>query len=166
MSTDSTAMLRQLGQLGRVNPAQATPAQAQPSGVQPGEFTELLRRAREGSLSSSRPVEIESGSGLKLSDDQLARLSLAADRAEAGGLRKALVMIDDQRVILDVHQRTVVGAAGTKSGILDGIDGVIDLAGVLNASEAAPAPVGPPTALDSPSLSRLLAQRDRRGQAA
>jgi len=166
MTVDPTAMLRQLGLSGRTGAAQSAPQQTQSAGIQPGEFADLLQRARDGTLASNRPVTIEDGQGLNLNEAQLARLSLAADRAEAAGLRKALVMIDDQRVILDVQQRTIVAASASDSGVLDGIDGVLDLAGVLAPSaDKTPIP-GPPTAMENPNLARLLAQMNDRGRAA
>ncbi len=165
MTTDPTAMLRQLGQSARINaPSNAQPAGS--TGVQSGEFSDLLSRARNGTLSSNKPVTVKADAGLKLSEDQLARLSLAADRAEAAGLRKALVTIDDQRVILDVQQRTVLGNAGTLDGVLDGIDGVIDLSGSLVPPAGKPGPIGPPASLESPAVARLLALQDQRERAA
>lgn len=166
MNVDPTAMLRQLGQTGRASAAQSAQAGSQSAGIQPGEFADLLQRARDGTLASNRPVTVEDGQGLSLTEEQLARLSLAADRAEAAGLRKALVMIDDQRVVLDVQQRSIVAAPVSESGVLDGIDGVLDLAGVLApAAEKTPIP-GPPTALENPGVARLIAQMNERGRAA
>lgn len=166
MSTDPSALLRQLGQTSRVSGPTTVQATSSQSGIQAGEFADLLQRARDGTLSSNRPVTIEEGSGLKLDEAQLARLSLAADRAEAAGLRKALVMIDDQRVILDVHQRTVVNAATSEAGVLDGIDGVLDLAGVLTPAAKGTANPGPPSTYDNPAVARLLSQTIERDRAA
>jgi len=168
MSNDPAIMLRQLGQGGRANAAQLTPvAPAAPAGgVQAGEFADLLRRARDGSLSSNRPVTVADDAGLKLSEDQLARLALAADRAEAAGLRKVLVTIDEQRVILDIPQRTVLSAAGGQGSMIEGIDGVIDLAGLLAPAPDKAAPLGPPTAMESPAVARLLSQLNQRDRAA
>ena len=166
MTVDPTALLRQLGQTGRVGAASGASAASSAENVQAGEFADLLKRARDGTLSSTRPVTIEEGSGVTLSDDQLARLSLAADRAEAAGLRKALVMIDDQRVIIDVQQRTVIGAANTQSGVLEGIDGVLDLAGVLSPASPKAAPLGPPSSFENPSITRLMSQRNEAERAA
>lgn len=166
MSLDTSSMLRQLGQTGRIAAtAGASPAQGA-AAAQPAEFADLLQRARDGTLASNRPVSIEAGTGLSLSDEQLARLSLAADRAEAAGLRKALVMIDDQRVILDVAHRTITPAAASGSGVLEGIDGVLDLAGILAPAANAPAIPGPPANLDNPAVARLLAQMNDRSRAA
>ena len=168
MSNDPAIMLRQLGQAGRPNAAQFAPIApvAPAGGVQAGEFADLLRRARDGTLSSNRPVTIADDAGLQLTEDQLARLALAADRAEAAGLRKVLVTIDDRRVILDVTQRAVLSAASAQGGVIEGIDGVMDLAGLLAPSPDKAAPLGPPTAMESPAVARLLSQIHHRDRAA
>ncbi|HEX2253130.1 MAG TPA: dethiobiotin synthetase, partial [Thermoanaerobaculia bacterium] len=54
-------------------------------GPSEGEFADLLRRAASGELVSGVPVSVDRDAGVALSEDQLARLSLAADRAEAEG---------------------------------------------------------------------------------
>lgn len=166
MTMDPTELLRQLGQTGRASATHGAAPTPAGHSAQRSEFADLLSRARDGTLSSNKPVSIEEGVGVKLTDEQLARLSLAADRAEAAGLRRALVMIDDQKVILDVQERKIVGHAATESGVLEGIDGVIDLAGALAPGEARAAPVQPPSGLDNPAIARLLARMTERGQAA
>ncbi len=157
MTIDTAQMLRQLGTAGAPRAVQAPAGSPR---ADEGAFAELLKRAREGTLASNRPVSVEKSAGVALSEEQLARLSLAADRAEAAGLRTALVLIDDRRLILDVHQRSVVGVAAPEQGVLDGIDGVIDLADVLTPPPP-PRPLGPPTGLESPAVARLLAMREQ-----
>lgn len=162
MTIDTAQMLRQLGLAGASHTRSTGAAPTAPPRTDEAAFAELLNRARDGTLQSARPVEVDIDAGVKLSDEQLARLSLAADRAEAAGLRTALVLVDDQRLIMDVHQRTIIGAATPEQGVLEGIDGVIDLAGVLAPAQAAPPPPGPPNAIDNPALAKLLAaMRDR-----
>lgn len=160
MTIDTAQMLRQLGLAGAANARSTGAAPTAPARTDEAAFAELLNRARDGTLQSSRPIEVDIGAGVKLSDEQLARLSLAADRAEAAGLRTALVLIDDQRLIMDVHQRTIIGAAKPEQGVLEGIDGVIDLASLLAPAQAAPPSPGPPNAIDSPAVARLLAAMD------
>ena len=159
MTIDTAQMLRQLAAGGAPPGVQAPSGAAAAQRTDEGAFAELLKRARDGTLSSNRPVSAEKAAGVALSDEQLARLSLAADRAEAAGLRTALVLIDDQRLILDVHQRTIIGAATPEQGVLDGIDGVIDLANIL-VPPAARAVLPPSSSFQSPALARLLAMRD------
>ncbi len=164
MTIDPTQLLRQLGQTGRAGAIQGAGA-GQGQKAHASEFADLLGRARDGTLASNKPVSIEEGSGVKLTDEQLARLSLAADRAEAAGLRRALVTIDDQRIILDVQERKIVGQARAESGVLEGIDGVIDLAGTLAPAEPRAATVQPPSGLDNPAVARMLSDISKRERA-
>lgn len=103
-----------------------TPA-ALPPGIEHCSFADLLKQAREGGIAPKLPVTIDPDSGASLSEQQLADLALAADKAEAAGIRTALVTVGSQRLILDVPSRTITGAAGAASGVLSGIDGLIDL---------------------------------------
>lgn len=103
------------------------------AGPESGQFARLLELARDGALSSNRPVTLsESAGSVRLSEDQLASLSLAADRAEAAGIRTAIVLLDDQAVILDVPTRSITGPATLEGaqigGVFGGVDGVINLA--------------------------------------
>jgi hypothetical protein len=156
------------------------------SGVRPGSlpaaapnaagqtaFADLLSRAKDGSLASAAPVTIAGDAGVSCSDDQLARLSLGADRLEAAGVRTALVNIDGQKLILDVHARSITGRASGADGIVSGVDGVIDLgdarsavasalnppgAGIAPGAGSAGATAGPGVlSTQSPSLLKLLA---------
>ena len=140
-------------------------------------FAELLAQARSGKLSSSLPVTIDPSSDVQLSEEQLGRLSLAADRLEAAGVRTALVVLDGRKLILDVHQRSVRPAAD--SALIDGVDGVLDLStstppvqsgpfgplvmrpeGADTPARGASGPLQPPaSATENASLTRLLAQR-------
>ncbi len=158
MTTDASLFLRQLGQAA---PAARVAGAPQGPAVQAGEFADLLQSARDGTLVSNRPVTVAQNAKLTLSDDQLARLSLAADRAEASGLRRALVTIDEQRVVLDVQNRTVEPAT-SENGVLEGIDGVIDLAGALIPESEKTFTVQPPAHLENPSLARLLARQNEK----
>jgi hypothetical protein len=123
MTTDPIQLLRSLALGSRALP-QSQPAQ----GTSGADFAELLRQAQSGELSSKLPVSVDPDVNVELSDEQLAKLSLAADKAEAAGLRTALVVADGQRLILDVQQRRITGVAEDPSGIVSGVDGVIDLA--------------------------------------
>ncbi len=89
-------------------------------------FTSLLRRARRGELRSARRVVISRRLDLSLSEDQVERLSAAADAAEAAGSRRALALIDGRAVALDVPARTIDHAhdAGDAPSVLTDIDAV------------------------------------------
>ncbi|MBY0262139.1 MAG: hypothetical protein K2Q20_07325, partial [Phycisphaerales bacterium] len=101
MPTDSVSLLKQLG--SHTN----APASAKPSGqaIESTGFAELLAQALSGELGSSTPVTISPDAKVSLTPDELARISLGADRAEAAGIRTALVMVGDQKLVLDVHTR-------------------------------------------------------------
>lgn len=138
-------------------------------------FSDLLKQAASGELSSALPVSIAPDANIQLDDAQLARLSLAADKLEAAGIRTALITIDGRRLLLDVPARQITSpAAKEDSGIIANIDGVMDCgdtrstesgaasalgAAQQSSSSAGTAHLGPPSAglTDSQSLLRLLA---------
>jgi hypothetical protein len=129
---------------------------SQGASVEGSDFASLLRQAREGEVSSGRPVTLARGAGVNLSADQLQRLAAAADRAEAEGATRALVMIDGQALRLDVTTREVTGAADlSRPGVMSGIDAVVTLPSI---EQPVPTPLpwaGP--GLASPSLLKALA---------
>jgi len=158
VTTGAAQLLRLLG--SGVQPAAHSAAKAAATAGQ-ASFADLLRQAREGTLTSNRPVTPGPDAGVNLSDDQLARLSLAADKLESAGVRTALVSIDGQKLILDVQQRQVTGAAKCEDGVISGVDGAIDLGDLRGAAQtpapgAGTAPSAGPT--DSASLMKLLAE--------
>ena len=170
MTTAATQLLRLLA--SGIQPASA-------SAVQPGSapasspFADLLKQARAGTLESELPVTIAGDAqdaNVTLSEDQLASLSLAADKLEAAGVRNALVTIDGQRLILDVHLRQITARAAGDNGIVAGVDGVMDLGDLRSAQPSpaigtnlAPGPSAPCAAglartPANPSLLKLLAE--------
>jgi hypothetical protein len=132
MTVNGSDLLRKLGGASTPGGAPAS-AGGQASGI---DFAKLLQQARDGALDSGLEVEIDEGSGVKLNDDQIARLRTAADRAQAEGLSTALVMIDGMGLMMDVGARRVMSRVDmTKLTALSGIDGVV------NAPLSAGAPV-------------------------
>lgn len=123
MSMSAIQLLRQLSSGVRPPGVSATPK----TGIEQTSFTDLLKKAQSGELVSKTPVTIASDAEIALSDDQLARLSFAADKLEAAGVRTALVSIDGQKLLLDISSRQVLGAATSAEGVYSGIDGVLDL---------------------------------------
>jgi hypothetical protein len=90
------------------------------------DFRHLLTRAQNNEISSDRQVLIAPGLDLTLSDSQLERLGRAADRAEAGGARKAMVLIDDTAVTIDLATRVITSRVDLSSGsVLTGVDAVV-----------------------------------------
>ncbi len=148
------------------------------SSVEQASFADLLNRARQGTLGSARPITVSDDIGVTLTDDQQARLSLAADQLETAGVRVAMVSIDGQKLILDVTQREITGIAPA-DGPVPNIDGAIDLGDLrpppeLTLPGATPVaaeqikPTGstltPPSSLpQSPTLLHLLASMTKTG---
>jgi hypothetical protein len=97
------------------------------------DFARLLKQAREGQVSSGLSVSVDESVQVSLSDEQLARLSRAADRAEAEGLSSAVVMLDGMALLMDVGARRVTGVVdGRKLSAIPGIDGVVTAPGAAD----------------------------------
>jgi hypothetical protein len=165
MTSTSADLLRALGSGVRpVRPPGALPA---PGGaltagqIQQSGFAELLSKAQSGQVESGLSITVAPGSGLNLTAEQLARLSQAADRAQAQGLREALVLIDGMAVKLDVFSRTVTAKADLNAGgVMSGVDGVVVAPGGAGGAGPTATPVpGPadPARTDNASVRRLLA---------
>ncbi len=164
MNGDSVSLLKMLNSGVRPPGLDVTTAKPAATGIEAGQFAELLNKARNGELSSNQPVTVSSdaGSSVKLSEDQLAKIAVAADKAEAAGIRKALVVLDDQQLILDVEARSITGAAKLGSGsVLSGVDGVINLSNTIGAGETSKSIVQPPaiTTMNT-SLSKVLLKNE------
>lgn len=143
MGTDSVSLLRGLG--SGVRPAGVESAQAKGAQViETLRFEDLLNKAQAGAVSSGVPVRVAKDAGVELSKEQLLRLSVAADQAEAQGASRAAVIIDGKVLQLDVTTRTVTGSvpmSGTR--VLAGVDAVI----VAQPQAAGKArTIGPPSA--------------------
>jgi hypothetical protein len=169
MSTDTNQLLRVLGSsAGSLRPvapgASRAPGAKGWTPIEHADFARLLEQAQAGSLSTGLPVTVEKDAGVSLSEEELAQLSVAADKAEAAGIRSALVMLDGKSVLLDVHTRSVKGAADLSSGLLSGVDGVINLT-TTPGSTTSPAGAGiaplPSPAPSGNALIRLLASGNR-----
>lgn len=136
------------------------PASTQPKASDPKvAFEELLRQARAGEIETGAPVSVARGAGVELSADQLARLSAAADKLEAAGATRALVLMDGRALVLDVATRTVAGVMPMDPGRpVVGVDAVLRLSDAPASAPSAPI-VGTPRAEPAglnPSLARAL----------
>lgn len=119
-------------------------------------FAELLNREASGNLSTQRPVSVHPDCELNLSEDQLHRLGVAMDRAEASGAQRALVMIDGMAVKVDVGVRQVLGKVDLQSTpVLGEIDAVVQADASIHHDLAKPL-LGPAAAALHPSLAKLL----------
>jgi hypothetical protein len=89
----------------------------------------MLEQAETGGVSSDLPNRVSRHAGVDLSPSQLNRLAGAADRAEAAGATKALVMIDGMVLQMDVGLRTITGKTDTSATkVLNGVDAVVTVA--------------------------------------
>lgn len=103
-------------------------------------FADLLAKATDGQISSGLPVSIAQGAGVDLSAEQLARVGSAADRAQAAGADRAIVLIDGSALKLDVATRTITGPADLSPGATHGdIGALVIAAGPATAAGADPA---------------------------
>lgn len=170
MTTDPIQLLRTLVNAGRGLPERSAQGSIEGSG-----FAALLKQAQTGELTTRDAVTIDPDVSVELSDEQMLKLSVATDKAEAAGVQTALVLVDGKRLVLDVRQRRITGEASVieGTGIVSGVDGVIDLAAqasetprgifgplVLPGAEGASGrkSSGPPVRSENASVLKLLAE--------
>jgi hypothetical protein len=124
MSVDPTTLLRALG--SGVRPVDAKAAASTSEAIS---FQQMLEDAAAGGVTSGLPVRVSRNAGVDLTPSQLARLSKAADRAEAAGANRALFIIDGQVLEMDVGLRTITGKADlSATRVLNGVDAVVTVA--------------------------------------
>lgn len=126
MNATPTDLLRRLGSGVRPEGPAARAPMSQPAGVESADFASLLDDVHAGKMASARPLSIASGAGVELSSDQMQRLAVAADAAEAAGAGRLLAMIDGQGVTIDVASRTITGGVeGLKGRVVTDVDAFI-----------------------------------------
>lgn len=106
-----------------VNPQQNKPA-AGPT------FAETLNQAQnaQGLRFSNHAQKRLQTREISLTDDGLARLSSAVDKAEKRGGRESLVLMDEMAFIVNIRERLVVTAMDARSrgeGVFTQIDSVV-----------------------------------------
>jgi hypothetical protein len=155
MSVDPAAMLRALG--SGVRPAGVDAVHPVRSADGPS-FQQMLEDAASGGISSGLPVRVSRNVGVDLSPAQLSRLARAADRAEAAGVERAVVLIDGQALQMDVGLRTVTGKADLNAtSVLTGVDAVVTVAPDAGELPGQPPRLAP--SLMNASLLKLLGGR-------
>ncbi len=149
MTLDPAQLRRQLEPVVRPGLAPSVPAPARP-GLADQSFGELLALASRGGIESGRRVQVTFEPNETLDDQQITRLSAAADLAEASGARRAMTLIDGRGFVLDVEQRTLTAEllAGAGSRFVHELDAAIYVPG---ADEQETEPLGPPAARMPPS---------------
>lgn len=122
MSINATELLRKLaGGAGLTTTAQGNAGAAGAS-----TFAGMLTKASGlQSPSSGIAVTVEPFAGVELSAGQLERIAQSADMAEREGATRALVLIDDQMLMMDVTARTITGKADSSSQVLTDFDAVV-----------------------------------------
>jgi hypothetical protein len=144
MTPTANEMLRALG--SGVRPAAAgaaagTGKTGTRAAIEESGFADLLQSARSGEISSTRRVTVDLAAGVSLTDEELSQLAAAADKAEAAGIRRALVFVGDKPLVLDVQTRSVVGKAELSYGCVTGIDGAVRVGGNQGTQDAQVLPV-------------------------
>jgi flagellar operon protein len=90
-------------------------------------FAETLVQSQNLRFSNHAQKRLETRN-ISLTDDGIARLSNAVDKAEKRGGKESLVMVDDMAFIVNVKDRLVVTALDSKNrgeGVFTQIDSVV-----------------------------------------
>ena len=106
MTVDASQLLRQLEPAVRPGAAPARLGKPQTT-LENQSFNELLSLASKGSIESGRQVNCDCDVNEPLDSEQIDRLSAAADRAEATGSQKVLMLMDGRGFVMDIALRTV-----------------------------------------------------------
>lgn len=161
MTNDPVQMLRWLGT--GVTPAGKARASAPLEGAS---FQSLLEQVRAGEVRTGAPVRVLESAGVTLSAEQLDRLSLAADRAEAEGATRALVVIDGMMLAMDVGVRTITGQVRADAqAVHAGFDAVVTVAPTTAPIAGAPGAAWGLLGVSAPMLD-LLGKREAAGDRA
>ncbi len=156
MTLDPAQLLRQLEPVVRPGSTPSSSAPARP-GLADQSFGALLALASRGAIESGRRVQVTFEPNETLDDQQITRLSAAADLAEASGARRAMTLIDGRGFVLDVEQRTLTAEllAGAGSRYVHELDAAIYVPG---ADEQEAEPLGPPAPrMPPPAVARQIA---------
>ncbi len=126
MTLDPSQLLRQLEPAVRPVFGPGSVAPTRP-GLADQSFQQLLTLASQGAIESGRQVQLAFEPIQTLDDEQIARLSTAADRAEASGAKRAMMLIDGRGFLLDVEQRALIAelSGGADSRYANGLDAAV-----------------------------------------
>lgn len=154
-------MTRIDGALARLLGPEPRSAARQASSGSGVNFAELLSQAKKGDVSTGLPVELAKNVKVELNAEQMGQLAVAADRAASQGATRALVLMDNMAIKLDVTTRQVLGSVNLADGrAMTGIDAVIQMPGA-SGGKSAGMPADPPrTSIGNASLLSALARRE------
>lgn len=163
MSAPVDLLLRAL--LPSAPPTTHRPAGPAPAaGTDPTSFATLLHRAQAGQIITGREVTVHPTAGVELTPEQLGRVGIAADRAEAAGASRALVLIDGRALVVDIGLRQVVRQASfDDQHVLTGIDAVVQAPHPASPDADAPVPLPLPGHGQSPPPALLHALQPTAG---
>jgi hypothetical protein len=108
MVVDPIQLLKQLEPA--VRPVAAPGAKRDPNApLERQSFDELLAMVSRGAVSSGRSIDVRDDANLRepLDRDALDRLAAAADKAEAAGAQRAVMLIDGRGLVMDIAGRAI-----------------------------------------------------------
>lgn len=154
MSVGASDLLRALG--SGVQPGSGVSGGRGAGPIEGAGFASLLEQARAGGIESGRAVEVQPGLEIELTPSELRSVAGAVDRAAGAGAARALVLLGERALEVDVLTRRIVGERNLRGGAAaTGIDAVVVAdagGGLLGAGEPA-----------SASLLRLAGRTDNEG---
>jgi hypothetical protein len=145
-------MIDQLQLLKRLEPpvrpaCAAGPAAGERVAFDRASFGELLQLVSEGAIASGRCIAVAFDAQPALGEAQLERLARAADLAESHGARRAVMLLDQRALIMDVAERRLEGELrGAAADPVVGLDAAVWVGG----DEQPPRPLPPPLACTGP----------------
>lgn len=153
----------------------AGPRAQTPAPMDQAAFADLLSQVRDGTMESGQPVNVDAGAKVELTGEQMTRLGVALDAAEAAGHSRVLALIDGMTLTVDVPGRTVLESHSPgEARMLTDIDAVIsvpalgakELRSLFSAGGRAGASASPLAGLNlarNSSLTELLATNETGG---
>ncbi len=142
-----------------VRPAYLSPPTLRPNApLEQQPFDELLASAKAGRLASGRAIST-AHEGEPISPQQLQRLAIAADRAEASGAQRAVLLLDGRALLLDVATRTVSMELSASSA-LEQIDTAVYVP--TESEQTDTRPLGPPGGVAPRGVALQIEQAEHR----
>lgn len=129
MNTNATKLLRKLEPAVRPTAAGAARNFAPRAPIDALDFDSLLSLVAHGDYSSGRRVQCDCELSDPLDDEQLERLAIAGDMADAAGAQRAVMVIDGRAMIMNVAARVIdteISAPGSAK-VFSEIDAAINV---------------------------------------